>query len=113
MSGLEKDIHGVDFELRKGWGFALRTEEYQSGSELERQAYDFVLERHAGQKRRDGSDYTDHLVAVASLVREVMGIDDEQVLAAALLHDVVEDAGVSLDELETKFGSGWQNWLVV
>lgn len=105
MSGLERDIHGVDFELRKGWGFALKTEEYQSGSELERQAYDFVLEKHAGQKRRDGSDYTDHLVAVASLVREVMGIDDEQVLAAALLHDVVEDAGVSLEELEAKFGS--------
>jgi len=103
MPGLEREIRGVDFELRKGWGFALRTEEYQSASELERQAYDFVLEKHAGQKRRDGSDYTDHLVAVASLVREVMGIDDEQVLAAALLHDVVEDAGVSLEELEAKF----------
>ena len=105
MPQAERDIYGVDFELRRGWVFALRTGEYQPSSEIERQAYDFVLEKHAGQKRRDGSEYTDHLVAVASLVKEVMGIEDGRVLAAALLHDVVEDAGVSLNELEDKFGS--------
>lgn len=74
-------------------------------SELVRDAYRFAAEAHAGQvKDSDGSPYLDHLVDVARMVDEA-GYDDE-VVAAALLHDVVEHAGAGIDEVRASFGDG-------
>ncbi|HLN15596.1 MAG TPA: bifunctional (p)ppGpp synthetase/guanosine-3',5'-bis(diphosphate) 3'-pyrophosphohydrolase [Acidimicrobiales bacterium] len=57
---------------------------------------------HAEQYRRSGEPYVSHPVAVAAIVAE-LGLDSETV-AAAILHDAVEDTGLTLEILEKEFG---------
>ena len=65
-------------------------------------AYDFSAQAHRGQKRLSGEDFISHAVAVAKiLVDQQM---DTTTIVAALLHDVVEDAEVPLDEIREAFG---------
>ena len=59
---------------------------------------------HEGQFRRSGEPYITHPVAVATIVAE-LGLD-EQTVAAALLHDAVEDTGLTLESIEETFGDG-------
>ena len=65
-------------------------------------AYEFSKSAHAGQKRKNGEPYFSHCLAAAEAVAE-WGLD-EATVAAALLHDVVEDTDHSLDEVKEKFG---------
>jgi (p)ppGpp synthase/HD superfamily hydrolase len=58
---------------------------------------------HADQRRRSGAPFVAHPVSAASLVYEA-GLGEEAV-AAALLHDVIEDTQVSIEEIEERFGS--------
>jgi (p)ppGpp synthase/HD superfamily hydrolase len=58
---------------------------------LLRRAYRFARDAHAGQRRRHGPPYIEHPVTVAWLAHERFGVCDGEVLAAALLHDVLED----------------------
>ena len=58
---------------------------------------------HAGQLRRSGEPYITHPIAVAGIVAE-LGLD-AQTVAAALLHDAVEDTGVTAEVIERDFGS--------
>jgi len=60
-------------------------------AELLRRAHRFALAAHRGQVRRHGPPYIEHPVAVAWLAHEHFGVTDGEVLAAALLHDVLED----------------------
>ncbi len=69
---------------------------------LLRRAYALAAKAHAGQKRKSGEDYIQHPVAVAGILAE-LGMDAET-LAAALLHDVVEDTGVTLEDIRAEFG---------
>ena len=65
----------------------------------------FAAEKHRNQRRKDveASPYINHPVQVAHiLVQE--NIEDPEVLAAALLHDTIEDTNTSLEELEIVFG---------
>lgn len=64
-------------------------------------AADFAVEAHDGQARRSGEPYVVHPIEVA-LILVGMQLDSETI-AASLLHDVVEDAGVQLEELEARF----------
>ncbi len=73
-----------------------------ANGELVRRAYALALIAHAGQYRQSGEPYIDHPVAVATILLELR-LDAES-LAAALLHDVVEDTGVSLDLIKAHFG---------
>ncbi len=59
---------------------------------------------HEGQFRRSGEPYITHPVAVATIVAE-LGLD-AQTVAAALLHDAVEDTGLTLELIEQLFGEG-------
>lgn len=65
-------------------------------------AYNRASVAHTGQSRKSGEAYIFHPIAVATVVAE-LGLDDTTV-AAALLHDAVEDTGVSLEEIEEEFG---------
>ncbi len=65
-------------------------------------AYAAAAEAHEGQVRRSGDPYIVHPVAVATILAE-LGLD-EITLAAALLHDAVEDTGLSLDDVARDFG---------
>ncbi|HYW23814.1 MAG TPA: HD domain-containing protein [Terriglobales bacterium] len=62
-----------------------------AGADLVRRAYVFARTAHRGQRRRHGPPYIEHPVAVAWLAHEEFGVRDGEVLAAALLHDVLED----------------------
>jgi (p)ppGpp synthase/HD superfamily hydrolase len=75
-----------------------------TGSELIRKALEMAAKAHAGQTRNGsgGMAYIHHPVAVAELLAE-HGFD-EQTVAAALLHDVVEDSETSIDEIAAAFG---------
>jgi GTP diphosphokinase / guanosine-3',5'-bis(diphosphate) 3'-diphosphatase len=65
-------------------------------------AYVRAADAHQHQVRRSGDPYIHHPVAVATIVAE-LGLDDVTV-AAALLHDAVEDTGVTVDDLAVEFG---------
>jgi GTP pyrophosphokinase len=66
-------------------------------------AYRASAQAHSGQKRQSGDDFVSHSVAVATILAEQQM--DSTTIAAALLHDVVEDSDVSLDEIRRDFGS--------
>ena len=71
-------------------------------TELIRDAYEFADRCHTGQMRKSGEPYIAHPLEIALFLSDLRL--DEQTIAASLLHDVVEDCGVSLDELSGKFG---------
>jgi GTP pyrophosphokinase len=66
------------------------------------EAYKVADEGHVGQARVSGEPYILHPIAVAKIVFE-MNMDHRSVMAA-LLHDVVEDTSISLEQIETRFG---------
>ncbi len=70
-------------------------------------ACEFGANAHEGQKRVSGEDYFTHPVAVATILLD-MGLDTDTVIAG-LLHDVIEDTGVTEEELKNKFGSSISN----
>src|SRR5947208_15016365 len=69
---------------------------------LVERAFEFSETAHRGQFRKSGEPYITHPLAVASILSQ-WRIDAEG-LAAALLHDVMEDTSVTRRQLETKFG---------
>ena len=81
-----------------------RIEAAAERSPLVREALEKAKSAHAGQVRNGsgGTPYVEHPVRVAALLDE-HGYGQE-VLVAALLHDVVEDSGTTLDELREQFG---------
>ena len=66
------------------------------------QAVEYADKKHASQKRKDGSPYIIHPLAVAEIVAE-MGLDRDAVLGA-ILHDCIEDTDASHDDIAKKFG---------
>ena len=70
-------------------------------------ALEYAADRHRDQRRKDmgQTPYVNHLIAVADLLANVGGVSDPEVLAAAVLHDVVEDAGVTNAEVAERFGA--------
>ncbi len=66
-------------------------------------AYEVADKAHGGQVRRSGDPYISHPVSVA-IILVGMGMDTD-CICAALLHDVVEDTAVTLDELRKSFGA--------
>ena len=70
--------------------------------DLLRRAYKLAEASHKGQLRKSGEPYITHPVAVAELLLE-LGMDTET-LAAAIMHDVVEDTEVTLEQLTQQFG---------
>ncbi|HLH81569.1 MAG TPA: bifunctional (p)ppGpp synthetase/guanosine-3',5'-bis(diphosphate) 3'-pyrophosphohydrolase [Chthonomonas sp.] len=80
----------------------LATYRPEADKDLVRRAYAFAAEKHCGQTRSDGSPYITHPLAVTAILAELEM--DETTLAAALLHDVIEDCGVPLEEIQSRFG---------
>ncbi|MBX5476159.1 MAG: bifunctional (p)ppGpp synthetase/guanosine-3',5'-bis(diphosphate) 3'-pyrophosphohydrolase [Clostridia bacterium] len=65
-------------------------------------AYHFSRRAHEGQRRRSGEAYIEHPLAVAGILAE-LELDDVTI-AAALLHDVVEDTSVTIEDVRREFG---------
>jgi len=90
-------VHGFDIQE-----LMARTD-FVEGSPLTRDALAFAADRHAGQTRSsDGAPFVTHPVEVACLLHEA-GCSDE-VVAAGVLHDVLEDTDVEWEELAGRFG---------
>ncbi len=70
---------------------------------LVEKAYRFAQEKHAGQKRLSGEPYFTHLFETAKILAE-LGMS-ATIVAAGLLHDSVEDVGVTPAEIEREFGA--------
>jgi len=66
----------------------------------------FAASRHRAGTRKDSSrtPYVNHVIEVAALLACEGGIDDETLLAAAVLHDTVEDTPTTVEELAAEFG---------
>src|SRR4026209_1089387 len=72
--------------------------------ELLRRSFEYAERAHAGQTRRSGEEFIHHPLGVARICAELHL--DEQTIAAALLHDVIEDTESDLEELRSEFGAG-------
>jgi len=66
-------------------------------------AYNFAAEKHQGQVRKSGEPYLEHPLQTALILAELQL--DASSLAAALLHDIPEDCGLSIEEIEARFGA--------
>src|SRR5210317_1630598 len=67
-----------------------------------RRAYYFAEQAHFGQLRRSGEPYVTHPLAVAGILADMHM--DHQSLCAALLHDTIEDTGVTKEDIGAQFG---------
>jgi guanosine-3',5'-bis(diphosphate) 3'-pyrophosphohydrolase len=82
---------------------ALKLDTYSAKEQKSiREALVFAENAHQGQHRLSGEDFVSHPIAVASYLIDLKF--DAEAIVAALLHDTVEDTGVSLDLIEQKFG---------
>ncbi len=71
---------------------------------LIRRAYELAVEAHKEQRRKSGEPYILHPIAVAKICAEEIGLGPTAI-ACALLHDVVEDTEISLEEIKRGFGT--------
>jgi guanosine-3',5'-bis(diphosphate) 3'-pyrophosphohydrolase len=73
---------------------------------LVRRAFEFASKAHEGQVRRSGAPFILHTVETTRILSELLGSHMDATLAAsALLHDVVEDTPIPLEELQREFGA--------
>ena len=75
----------------------------QSEMEVVQKAFEFANEAHKGVRRRSGEPYILHPIAVAKIVVTNIGLGYKSI-AAALLHDVVEDTDYTVDDIRNLFG---------
>jgi GTP pyrophosphokinase len=73
-----------------------------SDTELLRRAYEFAAEQHRGQLRQSGDPYLSHPLEVAHTLADMRL--DVTALCAALLHDVVEDTKIPIEQIRERFG---------
>jgi GTP pyrophosphokinase len=71
---------------------------------LIRKAFDVAMDAHKDQRRKSGEAYFFHPIAVAKIVASEIGLG-ATAIAAALLHDVVEDTLITIDDIEKMFGA--------
>jgi len=72
-------------------------------TEVIRNAYQYSKEAHEGQKRQSGEPYISHPLSVAEILVNLQ-MDQESIITA-LLHDVVEDTSVTVEDIKKEFGS--------
>ena len=84
--------------------FIIRLESFNANINipLVRKAYEFSSQAHAGQKRQSGEPYVEHCLEVAFILAEQHM--DSTTIAAGLVHDAVEDTGISIEQLRDEFG---------
>lgn len=78
--------------------------EYNPNADIDliKRAFEFAKKSHAQQKRKSGEDFINHPFETARILAELRM--DTETIAAGLLHDVIEDAKISKEELKKEFG---------
>lgn len=87
----------------ESWLAALTADRPTAEADVIRRAWAYAERAHAGQMRASGEPYVMHVAAVAQILAE-LGLDHEAI-AAAILHDVVEDTRIDLEQLTREFGA--------
>jgi len=84
--------------------FIIRIESFNANVNIPliRKAYEFSDRAHAGQKRFSGEPYVEHCLEVAFILAEQHM--DSTTIAAGLVHDVVEDTEIEIDDVRREFG---------
>ena len=72
------------------------------GQQMVRKAYERAASAHTGQRRLSGEEYVNHPLEVAAILADLEL--DAETIAAALLHDTVEDTALTAEEVEREFG---------
>ncbi|MGZ3758273.1 MAG: RelA/SpoT family protein [Mucilaginibacter sp.] len=106
MKELVIDIEAEKNEILKRYRALLRASKstLQKGDKrMIRKAFDMALESHKDMRRKSGEPYIYHPIAVAQIAAEEIGLGTTSIVCA-LLHDVVEDTDVTLDDIEREFG---------
>ncbi|MFA9290821.1 MAG: bifunctional (p)ppGpp synthetase/guanosine-3',5'-bis(diphosphate) 3'-pyrophosphohydrolase [Solirubrobacteraceae bacterium] len=104
---LEIDLEKENLEIIKKYKELIKTT-YRILSEedkiLIRKSFDLALDAHKDQRRKSGEPYIYHPIEVATIVGNEIGLD-AKTIAAALMHDVVEDSAYTTEDIEGIFGS--------
>ena len=96
---IEKKLYTIDDLIDKASSYITKEEELQKI----RDVFEFSKIKHAGQFRQSGEPYFYHPLATAVILTTVYA--DCDTICSGLLHDVIEDCGVSKQELEDAYGS--------
>ena len=94
------------FDILKAYRRLLRSVNHPLSKEdtaLIHKAFSQAVQAHMHQRRRSGEPYVFHPIAVATIVASQMSLD-ATAIASALLHDVVEDTDVTLEDIEREYG---------
>lgn len=100
------DIEAENKEIRKRYRALLRAckPTLQKGDKQQiRKAFDLALECHKDMRRKSGEPYIYHPIAVAQIAAEEIGLGTTSIVCS-LLHDVVEDTALTLEDIEAQFG---------
>ncbi len=97
---MAKSKHTTQFE---NWLAEFQQDRPESDRALLRRAFDVADQAHRGQKRASGEPYISHSLATAHILAELRL--DTSTLAAALLHDTLEDTDITYEQLEAEFGT--------
>ncbi|MFD1255610.1 RelA/SpoT family protein [Mucilaginibacter terrae] len=106
MKDLVIDLEAEKAEILKRYRALLRASKstLQKGDKtMIRKAFDIALESHAAMRRKSGEPYIYHPIAVAQIAAEEIGLGTTSIVCA-LLHDVVEDTDITLEDIEREFG---------
>ena len=99
---LKYDINIPDWLLENIQNYEVSNNKNDANQNLVVKAFKLAYKAHNGQLRASGEPYIIHPIAVADLLKEIGA--SSSVIAAGLLHDVVEDTGIALSEIEANFG---------
>ena len=103
---MEIDLEAERLEILKRYRSLLRAAkrvETRSDKLLVRKALELAVDAHKDMRRKSGEPYIYHPIAVAHIVAEEIGLGTTSIVCA-LLHDVVEDTDISLENIKGRFG---------
>ncbi|MES2111424.1 MAG: bifunctional (p)ppGpp synthetase/guanosine-3',5'-bis(diphosphate) 3'-pyrophosphohydrolase [Bacteroidota bacterium] len=106
MKDLVIDVEAEKNEILKRYRALLRASKstLQKGDKrMIRKAFEMALESHKDMRRKSGEPYIYHPIAVAQIAAEEIGLGTTSIVCA-LLHDVVEDTDMTLEDIEREFG---------
>ncbi len=106
MSELVIDLEAEKKEILKRYRTLLKACKptmKKGDKQMIRNAFDMALESHQDMRRKSGEPYIYHPIAVAQIAAQEIGLGTTSIVCA-LLHDVVEDTDISLEDIEHVFG---------
>lgn len=107
MNITQEEQQQYDKQIIRGYRSIIRAMKNTSRTEKAtiRRAFEVARDAHEGVRRKSGEPYILHPLAVARIVVVEMGLEDTTAVICALLHDVVEDTEIELEDIRREFGN--------